>query len=211
MKMIKIVIVLTVLSGLSFAASYLFSANKPALAQVQAPLASQPAEAPVTATSLTLLEGAKEQQLDDLAKELRRRLEECKRRQDDMDLRDQRLNVAQESLKKRADDLEAMRLQLVGPLAQLRDAQKQLESNRLMISQQEKTNIKRTAAIYEKMEPAKASRILTDMCGGTQEDDAARILFYMSERTAAKVLAEMADKGLAAQLCDRLKRIQEES
>jgi flagellar motility protein MotE (MotC chaperone) len=43
-------------------------------------------------------------------------------------------------------------------------------------------------------------------------DDAVKILFYMTERTKAKLLAEMvtSEPKLAAILCQRLKRIVEQ-
>jgi flagellar motility protein MotE (MotC chaperone) len=37
-----------------------------------------------------------------------------------------------------------------------------------------------------------------------------KILLFMSERSAAKLLAAMTDKDLAAGLCEKLKRVQQE-
>ena len=76
------------------------------------------------------------------------------------------------------------------------------------------------------MDVGGASKILTNMCA-TQDiskmqeieaghttgsfDDAVKILHYMTERTKAKLLAELADSepALAAALCKRLKQIVE--
>ena len=213
MKKMKYVIVLVALAGVSFGVSYLVSFKTSA-----AMLASGPTTAPAGATTAPSIpsdalvpESAKEQQFDDLVKELRRKLEECRKRQDDLDQREQHMRIANESFKKRAEELEALRLQLMAQLPTLKDAQAELQRNRVLVSQQEKTNIKRTAAIYDKMEPTKGARIIMDMCGGSQEEDAAKILHFMTERGAAKLLAEVADKGLAARLTDQLKRMQEES
>ncbi len=71
-----------------------------------------------------------------------------------------------------------------------------------------------------------ASKIFTNMCategsgeiqgaevgkGGGSYDDAAKILHYMTERTKAKLLAELAtaQPALAAGLCQRLKQMVE--
>ena len=55
------------------------------------------------------------------------------------------------------------------------------------------------------------SRILEGMCTNKQEADAVKILFYMQERSVAKVLAEMTDKNMAARLCEQLKRVKEQN
>ena len=78
------------------------------------------------------------------------------------------------------------------------------------------------AAAYDKMDPAGASQILTNMATGSSKntaaaasaanmDDAVKILFFMQDRTKAKVLAEMAaqEPALAALLCQKLKQVQE--
>jgi flagellar motility protein MotE (MotC chaperone) len=49
------------------------------------------------------------------------------------------------------------------------------------------------------------------MCSNNQEEDAVKILRFMSERSAGKILTEMSDKEMAARLCSKLKVIQEES
>ena len=76
------------------------------------------------------------------------------------------------------------------------------------------------AATYDKMDPTSASKILTNMCasraqddgfGGSSFDDTVKILHYMTERTKAKLLAELvtSEPKLAAVLCQRLKQIVE--
>jgi flagellar motility protein MotE (MotC chaperone) len=214
MKKLTVAIVLVLLAGVSFGVSYLVSFRT--LAAMPAPSATtEPSAAsravPPPAPDAMAPDSPKEQQLDDLVKELRRKIAECGKRQDELDQREKHLQIANEAFKKRAEELDAVRLQLVTPLATLKDAQTELQRKRAVVGLQEKANLKRTAAIYDKMDPTKAARIILDMCGADQEQDAAKILHFMTERGAAKLLAEVADKGLAARLCDQLKRLQEES
>jgi flagellar motility protein MotE (MotC chaperone) len=88
------------------------------------------------------------------------------------------------------------------------------------IERTEKANLVAIAAAYDRMDPASASEILTNMSmsqsrgAGSKRssiDDAVKILYFMQERTKANVLAEMttAEPALAALLCQRLKQVQE--
>jgi hypothetical protein len=51
------------------------------------------------------------------------------------------------------------------------------------------------------------AQTLTTMMQNGQADDAARIVFFMQERRAAKLVGEIADKSMAARLLERVKRI----
>jgi flagellar motility protein MotE (MotC chaperone) len=152
-----------------------------------------------------------ERQLDELQKEYRQKLEACRKKEDELQTLAKRVAMEQELLKKQATDLENLQVQLVAPLTRLKEAQAELQRTRVTVAAQEKANLKRTALIYAGMDSAAGGRILTDMCQNNKEDDAAKILFYMQERAAAKLLAEIRDRGLAAKLFDKLKVIKEES
>ncbi len=152
----------------------------------------------------------RQRQLEELIRDVRARRAECIALRHSLEQEAKRMEVARALLKKEADDLEKLRFQLVGPLTELREARAELEKSRILIATEERTNLKRTAAIYEKMDPASGSEILGEMCANQQETDAAKILRYMSERSAAKLLATMQDKALAAKLSDMLKRMREQ-
>ena len=70
----------------------------------------------------------------------------------------------------------------------------------------------KNAEWYDKMDPESCAQIFLEKCKNQKEEDVANVLFYMSERSHAKVLAEMqkADPGAADKVTDRLKRIKEE-
>ncbi len=151
----------------------------------------------------------KEAQLDELIREVRVKLAECKQHEAALEEREGRLAIAQEQLKKQTKELENLQIQLLAPLAAIKDEQEKLQKARVQVAQDEKVNLKRTASIYEKMDAASGGKILTGMCE-QQMDDVVKILFYMTERSAAKILGEMPDKTLAARLTERLKRVKEE-
>ena len=81
----------------------------------------------------------------------------------------------------------------------------------MVIAREEEENLKRTATIYEKMDSRSGSRILVAMCADGRQDDAAKLLYYMSDRSAGKMLADMTDAKLAASLSERLKKIRQGS
>jgi flagellar motility protein MotE (MotC chaperone) len=169
-----------------------------------------PTTAPSGETALGEPLGPKEKLLDDLARELRQKIQDFQRKEMRLGDQEKRIKIALEQLEKQAKELDNLRMQLVAPLARLKEAQAELDRNRVQVSLDEKTNLKRTAAIYEKMDATAGGKILESMCQNKQEDDAAKILVYMAERSAAKLLAEITDKTVVAKLCDRMKRIKEE-
>jgi flagellar motility protein MotE (MotC chaperone) len=167
-------------------------------------------EIPTPASVQPVTIGMKERELDRLARELRLKIGVYNGKQRELEKQQKRIHVAEELLAQHAKELEALRMQLVAPLTRLREAKADLESTRVLVAKEEKANLKHTAAIYEKMDTAIGGEILTSMCKNSQEDDVVKILFYMSERAAAKLLAEIPDKDIAAELCQKLKKVQEE-
>ncbi len=165
----------------------------------------QLAENPPTSSRLSL----KEKQLDETVSLLQEQQEACRQRQSELDQREKRLLMTQDLLRKQALELETTRLQLAAQLAAIKDDQARLDSARTVISQQEKVNIKKTAQIYEKMDPASSSKIVEGMCSNNQSDDAVKILHFMSDRAAAKLLGEMQDKAVVAKLVEKLKNVTE--
>ena len=162
---------------------------------------------PITASVITT--GMKETELTALIREVRLKISDCKKKQKELEKREKRIHIAGEVLKKQAEELEALRMQLVSPLTRIKEAIAELESTRVRIGKTEQSNMKRIAAMCEKMDTTSSSQMLTGMCENNQEDDAVKILYYMSERSAGKLLSEITDKTLAAKLCGQLKRIQE--
>ena len=151
-------------------------------------------------------------QLEELVRDVRVKLAECRRRELDLDQREKRVRITEGLLKKDAEELESLRVQLVGPLTRLKEAKADLALTVASINALEQKNLKKMAKVYDKMDPESCAQIFLAKCKNQKDEDVANILFYMSERPHAKVLAEMqkADPGAADKVTDRLKRIKQE-
>ena len=167
-----------------------------------------------------------EQQLKNLVLDVREKMQEYSNRLQALAVRERRLQLTQDVLKEDIENLNSLRIELASTIANLKSERDKLVKSRLEIDRTEKTNLVSIAATYDKMEVTGASKIMTNMCG-TQDtsemqaieagnvsssfDDAVKILHYMTERTKAKLLAELAtsEPALAAALCKRLKQIVE--
>ena len=193
----------------------------PGLPQTQASAAGT-----VAAASVPMTKAMTEQQLKNLVQEVREKMQEYNNRLLALGVRERRLQLTQDVLKKDIENLNTLRIELASTIANLKSERDKLLKSRLEIDQTEKTNLVSIAATYDKMDVTGASKILTNMCAAqdTSEiqsaeagnvsssfDDAVKILHYMTERTKAKLLAELAtsEPALAAALCKRLKQIVE--
>ncbi len=160
-----------------------------------------------------------EKQLKSLIHEVREKIRDYDDQLQGLQVREQRLQVAQEMLKKDIDELNNLRVELASAVSSLKEQQERLRKSRAEVARAEKSNLISMAAAYDKMDSASAGKILTNMSrtqdgrfGGNNLDDAVKILHYMSERTKAKLLAELvgSEPKLTAVFCQRLKQIVEE-
>jgi flagellar motility protein MotE (MotC chaperone) len=162
-----------------------------------------------------------EQQLKELINEVRGKIQEYDRKRQDLEKDKERMQTAQQTLKKDIDTLNNLRVDLAASVAGLKNERDALLKTRIEIEQVEKSNLTAIAAAYDKMDAARAGEILKSMAQGqprngaaaqnANADDAVKILRFMQERTKAKVLSEMAatEPALAAALCQRLKQVTE--
>jgi len=166
-------------------------------------------------------QGLTQKQLKSLAYELREKINEYDNKVKELDLREARVQMTQETLKKDIETLNQLRVETATMVANFKEQRNQLLESRAAINRNEKANFTTIAATYDKMDPAGASKIIISMCAkqmeagkieGSNMDDAVKILFYMTERGKAKVLAELAstEPKLAAVLCQRLKKVVEQ-
>jgi len=188
--------------------------------QLPAPVLSS---TPVLPTDeATAARSLSEEQLKELILQVRERIQEYDRKLTELEKEKERLQIAQQTLKKDIETLNNLRVDRAASVADVKNERDQLMKARVAVAASEKTNLMAIAAAYDKMDPVGASQILTNMAlgssrpgsGGTPPnnlDDAVKILFYMQERTKAMVLAEMAaqEPALAAMLCQKLKQVQE--
>jgi chromosome segregation ATPase len=162
-----------------------------------------------------------EQQLKELIFQVREKIQEYDRKLLDLEKQKERMQTAQQTLKKDIDTLNNLRVDLAASVAGLKNERDALLKTRTEVEQVEKTNLMAIAAAYDKMDAARAGEILKSMAQGqtsngttvknANADDAVKILHFMQERTKAKVLGELAgtEPALAATLSQRLKQVVE--
>ena len=161
-----------------------------------------------------------EKQLKNLVFEVREKVQEYNNKLQNLTLREQRLQRTQDTLKQDIKSLKDLRIELATIVADIKSERDKLLKSRLEIEQTEKENLVLIAATYDKMDASSASKILVSMCTSQTQpdvidsqssgfDEAVKILYYMTERTKAKLLAELttAEPKLAAFLTQKLKRI----
>jgi len=174
-----------------------------------------------TATEAATMKTLSEKELKSLVHEVRQRIQQYDDKLKDIELREQRLRMVQDMVAKDIDELNNLRVELASTVANLKQQRDNLLKGRAEIGQSEKANLMLIAATYDKMDPVSASKILSNMCtnqiqSGRQEssglDDAVKILYHMTDRTKAKLLAEMvaSEPKLAAVLCQKLKQVVEQ-
>ena len=165
--------------------------------------------------------GLAQKQLKSLVYEVREKIQDYEGKMKELEVRESRLQITQDTLKKDIDEMNKLRVELAALVANLKEQRIKLLETRTQIAKSEKVNLTSIAATYDKMDPGSASKILSSMCTKQMEagrieggaiDDSVKILFYMTERTKAKLLAEMvaSEPKLTAVLCQRLKKIVEQ-
>ncbi len=213
MKGIIKIVVFVVLAGVSFGASYLLSGlfsggddsstSTAATETQEAMLAGSGAPLGGITPSIHMKEG----EVNRLIKDLRLKMDQVAAKEGKLQKREKRLELAEKLLLKQAKDLETLRMELVTPLTDLREAKAKLDATRIDIDQEEQVNLKKIAGQYNVMNPVEGSAILVGMCKNNQEDDVVKILYYMEERPAAGMLTALTDTNMAARLVGKLKTI----
>ena len=163
-----------------------------------------------------------EKQLRNLVFEVREKVQEYDDKLQNLAVREQRLQRTQDTLKEDIQNLNNLRIELVTIFTDIKSERDKLLKTRLEVAQTEKSNLVLIAATYDKMDASSASKILVSMCSSQTQpgkidsqsrgfDEAVKILYYMTERTTAKLLAEVTtgEPRLAAFLTQRLKQIVE--
>lgn len=152
-----------------------------------------------------------EKQLKDLIYEVREKISEYDYKLQELELREKNLQAAKDSLKNDINDLDNLRIELTTTIASIKTEQDKLNKTMIEISTTEETNLKAIAMSYDKMDATQAGKILSSMkqTTGSGANDAVKILYYMTERTKAKVLAAMAETepAVSADFCLKLKKI----
>jgi flagellar motility protein MotE (MotC chaperone) len=154
-----------------------------------------------------------------LASSLRDRAALVRERENQLNARQKQLELVIEDIRSERAAIDEMRTQLEGQLkageehmaevqrqrTELEIKQQTIDGRVTEMAGQEKDNIKKMGGVYDNMAPENAAKIIQQMADSGTMDTAVKLLAVMKERQAAKVLAEMPDPSLAAQLSERLK------
>ena len=160
--------------------------------------------APVTMT---------EKELQTLIYDVREKIQDYNLKVQGLAMQEKRLQTAQHALKKDIEEMNQLRMELAASVAALKNEQDRLVKSKVEIKKIETENLTSIAATYDMMDTASAAKILMNMTKNqnsvTGADDAVKILYYMSERSKAKVLASIAEiePAVSVYVCQKLKKI----
>lgn len=154
-----------------------------------------------------------------LASSLRDRTAAVRERETQLIARQKQLELVREDIRNERTAIDELRKQVSDELKaveeQFAEAQRQradldmkqhsIDGRVTEMVGQEKDNIKKMGSVYDNMAPESAAKIIQQMADGGNMDTAVKLLAVMKERKAAKVLEEMSDPSLSAQLSERLR------
>jgi flagellar motility protein MotE (MotC chaperone) len=157
--------------------------------------------------------GMTEKQMQGLIFDMREKMKEYKFKEKQLTEQEERVRVAREGLQEDITRLTQLQAQLTLVYEKIRKQEASLQAKQLDISETEKANLQKLAQTYDKMDAAQAGKVLISMSANQQLPDAVKILYYMSERTSAKVLGEIASTKpeVASVLSQELKRVRDPS
>lgn len=155
--------------------------------------------------------GLSERQLEHLIYDVRNKLKECSDRQTALETEAERIEISRQALQQDIDHFNELRDKLSTVLAAIQEQEESLQKSITEIDTIEKSNFQRLASTYDKMDSTQAGRILISMAGNNQLQDPVKILYYMNERMAGKLLSEIATAkpDLASLLSVKLKHVKE--
>lgn len=151
----------------------------------------------------------REQELAKLVRQLKDKQEDYKAKERQIEIRQKRLTIAMEELRRQAQELENVRLRVATLLPQMESAIKTLEKTRLVIRKEEEANLKTMAETCNRMSPELAAGIFLEMARHREPERrhrGAKILSLMSDRTSAKVLQSL-KPDVAVEYMDLMRRI----
>lgn len=163
-----------------------------------------------------------------MTSELRTRLAAVRQREEQLAARKKQVELIQEDIRGERTSLDELRTQVKNEMEALNEALQGVEKQRgsldeerqkiskttqemeakiVQMQKEEQDNLKKMSGMYNSMSPDSAAKILQNLADTGKMDTAVKVLGQMQERQAAKVLAELTDAGLAAQLVEKLKSL----
>jgi flagellar motility protein MotE (MotC chaperone) len=141
-------------------------------------------------------------------RDLRRKTRELENRRKETKAWEQQLARQQSELEKSFEEKKA---ELEALQKKLKTQKAELEDHRIRLAGRKRENLRKTASVFESMDPEKAAEILEKMYADGKQDEVVSIIYFMRERRAAKALAAFVDPSISAQITQKLSRIDDES
>ena len=126
--------------------------------------------------------------------------------------KEERLEKTRLNIEADMERIRAVKAEIINTISELKLQKASLEKTITEVKAVEKDNLVKLAACYDKMETDKAAQTVFTMMENSQIEDAAKLIYYMSDRNAAKLIGEIASKNseYAAQISEKLKRVKEQ-
>ncbi len=155
--------------------------------------------------------GLTERELQNLIYDVREKIRQNQQREKELAKEAERIELARQGLQEDVERLNEIGATLDMKLLRLKEKEDQLQQMIIDIEKAERTNIERLAATYDKMDPSQSGKIMMNMAANNQMADVVKILYYMNERNAARVLGEIGSTqpDVAAALSLQLKRVRQ--
>ena len=158
-----------------------------------------------------LSRGMTEKQLKSLIYDIREKMKEYRFREKELVEQEERIQTARDALQEDIDRLNGLHANLTATIGNLKQERDELERSTVEIAALEARNMQKLASTYDTMDSASSSKIMISMASHNQLQDAVKILYYMTDRTSGKLLAEITNSqpDLASVFSLQLKRIKE--
>ena len=205
--------VLVVIAGVAFGGSFVASmmvhkkrAAEDASAQKEAgpPLGFKNVPGPVT-----LPRTLRDEQIDGLARNLRERMSKVIEMETKLETRREQMDTIQTQMERDRQELESLYARVMGAVAELTRKRAEAEAQVIRMTEEEEARLAQMAEIYDNMEATKSGKAIETMYGGTQREDAIKILYFMNPRTAAESLSAIENPQVGAAIVDDFKRVKE--
>ena len=151
-----------------------------------------------------------------MAAELKERLDAVKDREAKLAARQKQMDIVLEDIRAERTALDMLRQQVAAELKRATDRVGNRDQKTVEVSpeskapvaapdQSESPNVLRMAALYDAMAPEVAAKVLQQLIGSGRADTAAKVLAQMPPAKANRVLVELKDPALAADLLEKMK------
>lgn len=215
-KIIMLLVACLVSLGVSFGATWFIISNKDNAGEESATMQAglggeqEPEPSPMAMTNAN--NSMTEKRLEGLMHDVSEKMREYKQRDKEMEQLEERLAIVKGTLDEDLDRMQDLQEKLTLKISELKEEHDRVRKSMVVVDENESKRFKQLAAVYDKMDETQAAGIITNMMANNQLEDAVKIIYFMSERKAAKLLGEVSvlEPKLGAVLCDWLKRVKDE-